>query len=175
MTFLSLRGPMATIPHNLTHLDKVTTFYVLSSKVKYVPDLSAMKSLRGYSIYRNTDLVYVSKLDSPPPSICFVSLKDNTALASIPDFYDCRLTKLNLENTPLHCNVSLCWVRMWPWMKPELTMDDAICASPPELQDQRLMETNPVLMYCYEGKWDWQPCLYGALSWLDSSLLHKIS
>ena len=73
-------------------------------------------------------------------------------LQSVPDLYHLPLTSLDLSNNPLKCNRSLCWIRMWPWMKMPLKRGGAICRSPEFLDGFQLMDINPVTLGCYHGR-----------------------
>ena len=73
-------------------------------------------------------------------------------LSTVPDLYRLPLENLELSNNPLVCNHSLCWVRMCPWMKPQLSIDDARCSSPQFPQGILLTSINPVILDCQHGE-----------------------
>ena len=55
----------------------------------------------------------------------------NKRLLTMPDMYRLPLTKLQMSRNPLVCDQSLCWIRMWPWMKtPSYITDDIRCETP---------------------------------------------
>ena len=84
-------------------------------------------------------------------------------METIPDMYSQPLAMLRIDNNPLVCNVSLCWVRLWAVVKIiDLSgINKAICHSPSYLADKKLSDVDPVAMACYLGWYD--------LWWLLSS------
>ena len=97
--------------------------------VRYLPDLSHLMSLEKLVIADN-------------------------ALTSLPDLYHLPLTKVPWNANPVVCNTSLCWVRMWSFMKPGISdLENVICAAPPEVTDLSLMGVHPVYMKCFDGEY----------------------
>ena len=77
---------------------------------------------------------------------------NSNKLIAIPDLYQLPLKKISWAGNPLHCDKSLCWVRMWNSAKPkDLKLDVYLCASPPDVSGIRLTDIHPVEMKCYEG------------------------
>ena len=82
---------------------------------------------------------------------------NNNRLSTIPDLYHLSLTKLHLRSNPISCDQSLCWVRMWPWMKTPADITDGItCKTPGFLLGVFLMDINPSTLGCHEGAFGWQ-------------------
>ena len=76
----------------------------------------------------------------------------SNGLSTIPDLYHLPLTKLHLRNNPFICDQSLCWIRMWPWMKtPNDITDNIRCETPAFLRGIKLMDINPTTLGCYYG------------------------
>ena len=80
-----------------------------------------------------------------------LNVHDN-GLTTMPDLYHLPLAKLSLGGNPLICNQSICWIRMWSWMKTPLTLDTISCEAPESVQGKLLMETHPVASGCQNGK-----------------------
>ena len=73
-----------------------------------------------------------------------VNLKEvrlySNMLVTIPDLYHMNLTFLRIDGNPLDCNQSLCWIRMWPWMKIPVLGNTPICETPSFVHGRPLME-----------------------------------
>ena len=77
---------------------------------------------------------------------------DRNSLSTVPDLYHLPLTRLHMSRNPFVCDQSLCWVRMWPWMKRPAHITDRIsCATPGFLQGALLMDINPITLGCQNG------------------------
>lgn len=84
--------------------------------------------------------------------IHMITLKlDTNLLTTIPDLYDAPLVTLTLADNPLICNQSLCWIRMWPYLKTPLALDDVTCTLPGLTVPESLMSIHPVDILCYKG------------------------
>ena len=75
-------------------------------------------------------------------------------LLTLPDYYQhsSPLT-FHVEDNPLVCNRSICWLRMLSWTNPAspLNLDSPTCAAPPILADVRVVRAHPNEMECYDG------------------------
>ena len=119
---------ITTIPEDrIVGLGRMVTFYINNNRLERISSLASMLQLSELNVAYNN-------------------------LASLPDLYHLPLLKLFLAGNPLVCNKTLCWVRMWPWMKKPFRLDDPKCVEPTELAGLKLMEVYPTLMHCYEGK-----------------------
>ena len=117
-----------------------------------LPDFSSYApNLESVNVYRNPLKYMPSMYLNGMFNIKEVDIKDNK-LTTVPDLYHLNLTRLRLAGNPLECNQSLCWLRMWPWMKPSVLKDKPICAAPPSLHGIPLMEVGPTDIQCYKGK-----------------------
>ena len=87
------------------------------------------------------DMVHLKELD----------ITDNMLL-TIPDLYHMNLTSLEIAGNPLKCNQSLCWIRMWPWMKIPVLGDTPVCESHSFVHGTPLMDIPPTDIKCYNGK-----------------------
>ena len=79
-----------------------------------------------------------------------IDIRDNT-LETIPDLFDQSLQKLKVSGSPLCCNQSLCWVRLWA-KKQTVVLTGialAVCRSPSSMVGKSLLDVDPVKMGCY--------------------------
>ena len=75
-------------------------------------------------------------------------------LKTLPDLYEFPpLVTLKSAENPYECNVSLCWLRMLPWLKPSVNilLDNPICDLPAAYADTAVVRFHPALMECYRG------------------------
>ena len=142
-TFLDV---FPNLPH-YTHLHIIMN----NCGISYIPMLNMKKLIKlklleldGNGFLYLPDISFMTQLST-------LSLRENK-LNTLPNLYDCPLGTLRLRGNPLVCNYSLCWVRMWPFVKPALTTDDPVCFQPFEDAGTLLMGLDPVKMRCYEGR-----------------------
>ena len=118
---------------------------------RYAPNLSVI------ALGNNAIVKISSKKLSELSNLKRLVLDDNE-LSTIPDLYHLPLEILKLSNNPLVCNQSLCWVRMWPWMKKtHLDTDDITCNTTKASQPVLLADVNPVTLGCHHGMYSWLP------------------
>ena len=77
-------------------------------------------------------------------------------VSTMPDMYHLPLTDLFLDRNPLVCDIALCWIRMWLWMKTPLITDAIKCDTPDTLQHALLMDINPITLACQTGRSNWK-------------------
>ena len=122
-------GLQTMTTENVTGLNDLTSLHLNSNKLIKIPDLSFMTKLKTIELQHNQ-------------------------LASVPDMYDLPLKTLKLAGNTLVCDQSLCWIRMWHWMKmTRIPSDEPICAASFEMARMKLMEIDPADMQCYTGGW----------------------
>ena len=161
---------------HIFNLPSLITLFAKDCGLTFFPDLSAATQLEQFHLTNN-------KFDSvPPQSIHGLTKLNRFAVASsgitqlpinmqylvglerlvlhqnklstLPDLFNLSLTYILLNRNPVLCDQSLCWLRMWCFMKPPPTGFDSTllkCASPESLRDSILMTVNPVDMECYKG------------------------
>ena len=114
-------------------LNKLRYLYLTGCHIQYLPDLSHLVSLEVLKI-------------------------DNNDLKSLPDLYNMPLTGFLWAGNPLVCDKALCWLRMWSFMRPVLTMDNSpgkdVCMAPNHRNGIRVMDNHPVDLECYNGNGD---------------------
>ena len=150
----------------------IILFQFYNNKITVMPDISYLRSLRIVEFQNNLityvptgvldGIPYLLKLDLsgnmisyieylPPLKVVNFRLGSNQ-LATLPDIFHLTLSKFYMSNNPLHCNQSLCGLRMWPWYKRLPTIDDPLCTLPQDLSGVKVMKVHPLLLECYNGK-----------------------
>ena len=73
---------------------------------------------------------------------------------TVPDLFNRPLKTFMIYDNPIHCNVSLCWIRMWNWKKPRQpkAVERTVCGSPGSFHGKKLMEIDPVELSFYKGE-----------------------
>ena len=120
---------MHSVPfENVTGLGKVKSLNLHSNHLDKLADISHMEQLEELYL-------------------------QNNRFSSIPDLYDTPFTTLTLANNPLVCDMTLCWIRMWPSMKStSIPTDEPVCAGPAEVAGMKLMDLDPTFMECFRGE-----------------------
>ena len=123
--------------------------------------ITVMPNFLPYSPNITTIRVHGNKLSSIPAELIvgLTRLKElfvqNNKLETIPDLYDLPLISLRIDNNPLICNESLCWVRLWARKKPVALagLEAAVCYLPDSHEMKSLWYVDPAVMGCYRGKY----------------------
>lgn len=137
------------LPASLTDLKFIKSIVLRGNRITHLPDISPIVNL-VYLRLLYDKLSSISYMANPPPSLSKLWL-DGNELTTLPEISG--NIRLELEDNPLECNVSLCWIRLTSWMGSDIHVDDpAMCASPPALAGQLLMGIYPVTMECYLGR-----------------------
>ena len=161
---------------HMFNLPSLTSLFAKDCGLIVFPDLSAATQLEQFQLTNN-------KFNSVPPQSIYGLTKLNrfsvansgitqlpnnmqhlvaleslvlhqNKLSTLPDLFNLSLTYILLNRNPVLCDQSLCWLRMWCFMKPPPTGFDSTllkCASPESLRDSILMTVNPADMECYKG------------------------
>ena len=111
---------------HIAALSKLRVLEMRQNALKSIPDISSMAQLQTLDV-RNNQLI------------------------TMPDLYGHNLTDLKIADNPFECNQSLCWIRMWPWMKSPMLESNPECAFPIDVQGIALMELSPTYLQCYNG------------------------
>ena len=87
---------LTAVPDLSTYAPNITSIEITDNNISYIsPELmSGLKQLNKFDIGSNQ-------------------------LETIPDLYDKPLQLLIIDENPISCNVSLCWVRLWAQKKTE--------------------------------------------------------
>ena len=131
--FLLAYALLLEMPNFSIYTPEITVIKLRNNNLSYIPadSMLELQQLREFDIRANR-------------------------LETIPDLYDRPLEKLRINDNPLNCNESLCWVRLWARTKGVAlkSIDSAVCQSPSYFAGQMLVEVDPVQMACYKGECD---------------------
>ena len=137
----------AVLPNKLETVNlNAANVIVFPNFTKFTPNVSHISIGGNHYLTRIPDSSLSGNL-----ALKELNIHDN-GLATLPDLYHLPLNKLSLQGNPLICNQSVCWIRMWSWMKTPLTLDTILCEAPESVQGKMLMETHPVASGCQNGK-----------------------
>ena len=114
-------------------LNKLSWLYLAHCRIRHLPNLSHLVSLEELYINHN-------------------------ALKSLPDLYYLPLKQLLWAGNPLVCDKTLCWLRMWSFIRLDINMGNFpgqnVCEAPQHWDGLRVMGIHPVDMECYNGNVD---------------------
>ena len=126
-------GSLSTMPNLYPYMPNISIIILKFNNITRIPaeSIVGMKQLRHLDVYSNN-------------------------LKTIPDLYHRSLEVLDIGKNPLHCDESLCWVRLWARKKPiSLKVSgNPVCSSPGYIEGKLLMEGDPVKMGCYTGQYE---------------------
>ena len=118
------------VPHQSLHgLTKLAFLSLSNTGITQLPSMQHLKSLEMIHLHKNK-------------------------LSTLPDLYNLPLKDVVLISNPYRCNKSLCWLRMWCFIKPPPTgfADPLLqCDLPEALRGKALLTVHPVDMECYNG------------------------
>ena len=133
---------------NLSHLPRLRWITLNRKYLRYVP----ASCLEGLIIeWLNLGDNRITVIEDFPKIGPSIDLKNNI-MTTLPDLYNSKFVSLQLDNNPLFCNQSLCWLRRWPFDQPLPVLDNVLCHSPPDRNETTLMRVHPTVLKCYEGK-----------------------
>ena len=151
LTYFRLTSSQISKFPDFSHLGSLETLKIDKNNLAHIPleNVKTLSKLRELDIQLNVltyiaDISFMTELD--------ILRINSNQLNTIPDLYDTDFTFLEIADNPLECNQSLCWIRMWPWMKTPVLQDNPICASPSAIQGIALMDLPPTYLQCYNGK-----------------------
>ena len=159
-------------------LEKIEEIHLAENKLTNMADISNLSTLRTFSIGSNliseipesyimgllnmelfacekNKLLFVPNITKLFPRLQILHIQGNR-LKTLPDLYAITsLSTLTAAENPLVCNQSLCWLRMWPWMRPSLTVlqDKPLCDQPASLAQKEVLRFHPTDMECYKGEY----------------------
>ena len=134
---------------NMSYLPKLQTIRLSNNLITHVPGscLLGLPMLERLELQLNqiTSIGDISSVSG------LVYLHGNQ-ISALPEMYNMQLSELTLRDNPWRCNVSLCWLRMWSWMKTPPTLDTFLCSDPLQLNGTLAMRVHPVILECYNGR-----------------------
>ena len=136
---------------NLTTLHTFSVGHNLISEIREA-FLVGLQNMKVFSFEYNR-LEFLPNISRLFPQLQELNVKGNN-LKTLVDLYDLHsLLSLTAAENPYVCNMSLCWLRMLPWMKPYLTMlqDNPLCDQPTSQAGEDMVHVHPIQMGCYDG------------------------
>ena len=139
---------------DISYLANLHTFFIGHNFISEIRKefLVGLQNMQAFSIDYNR-LELVPNISGLFPQLRELNVKGNN-LKTLPDLYDLQsLLSLTAAENPYVCNMSLCWLRMLPWIKPNFPMlrDNPLCDQPTSLADTGIMRFHPTEMGCYDG------------------------
>ena len=139
---------------DISSLAPLEEFTVGHNMISEIPNACIVGLLKMKIFKCNDNYIYVL----PNISRYFPLLKElfvqGNNLKSLPDMYDMQyLSLLTVAQNSYVCNMSLCWLRMLPWLNPDGTFlkDNPVCDQPVLLSDTEIVRFHPTDMECYKG------------------------
>ena len=168
---------IAVIPRaNIEGLTRLRKFKLQHNRLTIMTNISHLTSLREFNAGYNEISEFPEGLFYGLPNLNKLSCEYNriavlpdvvsilsslrefyvqgNRLLTLPDYYQhsSPLT-FHVEDNPLVCNRSICWLRMLSWTNPTspLNLDSPTCAGPPILANTTVAHAHPTEMECYDG------------------------
>ena len=167
------------IPHipreHIKGLDRIRVMCLHHNSLTNMTDISNLTTLETFTIGHNMISEIPSEYITGLPNMKIFECNDNKIhilpdisryfplleelrvqgnnLKTLPDlYYMPSLSLLTVAQNIYACNLSLCWMRMLPWMKPEVTFlkDSPLCDKP--APGKEIVRFHPTDMECYNGK-----------------------
>ena len=134
---------------NISYLSSVRYVYLHNNRIRHVPSdtLYGLPNLRFFRLEGNM-ISHIGGLQQL--GLITLNLAGNQ-LADIPDLFHLRFWSVDINDNPLMCNQSLCWLRMWSWFTHSPLAGNPACAQPPGLEGVGVKNVHPLLLKCYNG------------------------
>ena len=141
---------------NISNLSTLRIFTIGSNLISEIPEsyIVGLLNMKVFACEKNK-LIVLPNMIRIFPRLQILHIQGNR-LKTLPDLYDMTfLSTLTAAENPFVCNQSLCWLRMWPWMKPSLTalQDKPLCDQPASLAQEEVLRFHPTDMECYKGEY----------------------
>ena len=140
---------------DISHLISLQKFFIGYNSITEIPPsfLKGLVNMKTFDCNNN-------KLTSLPNiSLFFPKLEElyvqGKHLRTLPDLFEfSSLAMLQAAENPYECNVSMCWLRMLPWLKPSVTFlqDNPVGDLPTAHANTAAQRFHPTLMKCYNGR-----------------------
>ena len=135
---------------NVSHLRALKTVYLGNNLIPYVPEscLWGLPALQVLDLQFN-QMTSIGDISHVTGSVYL----HGNQLSTLPAMYNLQLSEVTLRDNPWYCNVSLCWLRMLPWMKTPPVLDTFSCTEPSERNGTLVMRVHPIILNCYDGRY----------------------
>ena len=140
---------------DISNLPTLETFKIGYNVISKIPNefIEGLPNMRRF--YCNNNKIYILPYMSRYfPRLEELSVEGNY-LETLLGMYEMQpVFTLTAAENPYTCNVSLCWLRMLPWMKPTLNIlrDRPLCEEASLVTDTEVLHFHPTDMECYKGK-----------------------
>ena len=138
-----------TMP-NISYLPKLESVDLSNNHISYVPASCLYGLPKVQSLFLNGNKITVMDVNSWHTDNLY--LHDNM-FTTPPDLYDMDFASLTLQGNPLVCDQMLCSLRMLPFNKTTVSIDNFTCSRPSALNGTFGMNVHPTLLGCYNGKY----------------------
>ena len=139
---------------DISHLISLQKFFIGYNFITEIP-ASFLKGLVNMKTFdcKNNKLTSLPNISAFFPKLEELYVQGNH-LKTLPDMFEFpSLAILEAAENPYECNVSMCWLRMLPWLKPSVTFlqDNPVCDLPTAHVNTAAQRFHPTLMKCYIG------------------------
>ena len=139
---------------DISHLISLQQFLIGYNLITEIPAsfIEGLMNMKTFAC-NNNKLKLLSDISAFSPELEELYVQRNH-LKTLPDLFEFpSLATLQAAENPYECNMSMCWLRMLPWLKPSMNIltDIPICDLPPAAADTRVVRFHPTLMKCYNG------------------------
>ena len=139
---------------DISHLISLQQFLIGYNLITEIPAsfIEGLMNMKTFAC-NNNKLKSLSDISVFSPELEELYVQGNY-LKTLPDLFEFpSLATLQAAENPYECNMSMCWLRMLPWLKPSMNIltDNPICDLPPAAADTRVVRFHPTLMKCYNG------------------------
>ena len=154
LRFFSLEKNLLSRMTNISYLTSLETFRIGQNQITQLPEdiFQGLSNLKMLSCEYN-QISVLPDIVALLPSLQEFNVQGNLLL-TLPDYYShsSPLT-FHIQENPLVCNLSLCWLRMLQWTNPSspLILDSPTCGEPPLVSDTLVARVHPTGMECYNG------------------------
>ena len=146
-TLYAHKNLINTMP-NISYLSSLQFVYLYDNRIRHVPSdtLYGLPNLRLFRLDGNM----ISHIGDLQTGLSTLNLAGNQ-LVDLPDLFHLRFWSVDINDNPLICNQSLCWLRMWFWFTHSPLAGNPACARPPGLEGKGVKNVHPLILKCYNG------------------------
>ena len=138
-----------TMP-NISYLPKLESVDLSNNHIRYIPASCLYGLPKVQSLFLNGNNITVMDVNSWHTDNLYLHFNMFT---TPPDLYDMDFASLTLQGNPLVCDQMLCSLRMLPFIKTTVSIDNFTCSRPSALNGTFGMNVHPTLLGCYNGKY----------------------
>ena len=140
---------------DISYLSTLRIFGIGSNFISEIPE-SYIMGLLNMEVFacEENELIFLPNISNFFPRLQTLSVHGNKLKTLLDLYVTPPLSTLTAADNPLVCNQSLCWMRMWPWMRPSLTalQDRPLWDQPLSSAQTEVLRFHPSDMECYNGE-----------------------